>query len=109
MNQNNPAVTDIKGIMNITGKPNAKFQKKQFDKLENYCGSLAEKMEIISHSPVQIHPIDALRNFSQFFKNMTAIFNSAIFTTHKIGIMNKKRKILSDNEVQQKQCAKLEK
>ena len=96
--QNNPTVLDIEGIVNNTGKiiSNAKFQKKQCENLEKYCESLAEKMEIVSHSPVQLHPIGqkqiaALRNFSQFFNHMTAIFNSAISTG----------KIISDADMNQ--------
>ena len=47
------------GIVTNTEKiiSDAEFQKKGCEKLEKYCESLAEKMEIVSHSPIQPHPI----------------------------------------------------
>ena len=64
------------------------FQKNQCAKRKKYCESLAERMKIISYSPIQPHPIfqkpiAAIRNFSHFFNH---IFNSAIPTLHKIGL-----------------------
>ena len=73
------------GIMTHTGEIIfvAELQEKGWEKLEKYCESLAEEMELVSHLPNQPHPIiqnpmAVLRKFIQFFNHITTVSNSTI-------------------------------